>query len=210
MEGTAVCLLHAESDDRGRLYKTARWKLEEMATLLKPAVSSASWIYDGTLEGTGTILSIAPHLEIQITKAELDEFMDATESNQLDQRKSLPVMWVPSLASESIDGPFGIELKTARDELFTRLEGGNNVLACMSEQYFRALFEFIGGAPYTGQLQKGDAVILHFRLQTKAEITEGEQPKQTPAERPSPELCEQKSSVGRKEFVLHKWQYLTA
>jgi hypothetical protein len=209
VESTVICLLHGATDDYGRLYKVARWKLEEMATALKPFVNSSTiWLYDGTREGTSTILSITPHFAIQVTKEELGEYIDATESQKLDQRKNLPVTWLPSLAPESIHGPYRIELQAAQEKIFASLASGNSVLACMSEHYFRAFFEFIGGVPYTAKLAKGDAVVLQFSQQAKASGAEEEEPthQQIPGEVPQPSN-EQPSP--EKPFVLRSSKCVT-
>jgi hypothetical protein len=209
VENTVICLLHGETDDRGRLYKAARWKLEEMATALKPFVNSATiWLYDGTREGTSTILSIAPHFGIQVTKEELEEYIDATESQRLEQRKDLPVTWLPSLASESFHGPYRIELRTALAELFAHLANGNSVLSCMSERYFRAFFEFVGGFAYSATLRKGDAVVLEFSPVITA--TEGGGYQQTASGVPEPDGKQSSLASEKKLLVLQSSKCVTA
>jgi hypothetical protein len=203
MEYTLVCLLHGETDDRGRLYKTARWKLEEMATALKPFVNSSTiWLYDGTLEGTSTILSIAPHFGIKVTKDELEAYIDATDSKRLNERKDLPVTWLPSLVSESFQGPDPIELQTAQSELFVYLASGNSILACMSERYFRKFYEFVDGVPWAAKLGKGDAVVLQLSPVITATERGGGKPKYQPTASGVPEPDDEQSSLAYKKLLV--------
>ena len=207
-----ICVLYGETDDRGRLYKAARWKLEEMATALKPFVTpSTIWLYDGTPEGTSTILAIAPHFGIQVTKEELGEYIDATESQKLEQRKNLPITWLPSLASESIHGPFRLELQTAQAELFAYLASGNSVLACMSEPYFRRFFEYVGGIAYNAKLGKGDAVVLQVSQRIKVNRGEGEEPKPRQTASGAPEPYDNQAFLAEKKLLaLDSSKYVTA
>jgi hypothetical protein len=168
MGKTITCLLHAETDERGNLYKTAKGKLEDMTERIKPFVTSSTiWLHDGARPAINTILCLAPHFDIQVSKKDLEEDIQAAECGK-QGKAPRQVEWLPILDPDNILGPRRAELESARDQIFAKLTKNDSVLACMREQYFRSFFDFVGGTPYAGQLACGDAVVLQFVENGKA------------------------------------------
>jgi hypothetical protein len=163
-EKTLICLLPPPSDNQGNLYKTSKQKLEELAELLCSFVQpSTVWLHDGARPSMSTILCIGPLFKLQVSRRELEEEMEAAEVETSPQMSPRPVAWLPSLElQDSVEGPRPLELAKTRNDIFARLEKGGSVLVCTSELHFRTLFACLGGIPYDGQLNAGDAIVLQF------------------------------------------------
>jgi len=161
MEKTLICLLHAQTDSHGNLYKTAQGKLEELAVVLRPFVSASTrWLHDGVRPGINTIVALAPHFGISVTREELEDDIAAVESGE--EVKAQQVVWLPSLESDNPQAPHRSELELVRNELFAHLSNHGSMLACMGEQFYRCFFQFLAGTQYAGQLNGGDAIVLRL------------------------------------------------
>jgi hypothetical protein len=168
MEKTVICLLYGLVDTQGNLFKTSKERLQEVAGALTSYVSAGTiWLHDGTRPALSTVLGIAPRLQVQLSRKELEDDMEAAESQQEKPGSTRPVRWLPSLECRGAQEPYHADLELARKEIFALLEAGSSVLACTSEKYFRAFFERVSGIPYAGQLSGGSAIILQFVEQEK-------------------------------------------
>jgi len=210
MEKTVTCLLHAQTDDHGNLYKTAKVKLEDLTEAIKPFVNASTrWLHDGARPAISTILCLAPRFDLHISRKDLEEDIAAAESGNREQGKAQAVAWLPSLEPHNtVQGPYRSELERTREEIFARLATEGSVLACMREQYFRSFFDFVGGTPYAGRLDGGDAIILEFveRERASAEaLRESALGQRTDESRRG-----EKEPPRKKEFVLANSRRLTA
>lgn len=162
MGKTLICLVHVNTDERGNLFRATKWKLEDVAEAIKLFVDPATvWLHDGSTPAESAILYLAPRFGISVCKQELEDAITVADSLH-ELRRTLPVRYVPSLGAYSIQGPHHSEMEELRKEIFTHFDKGANVLAFMNKPYFLALFAYLKGKPYPGDVAAGDAVVLQF------------------------------------------------